>query len=51
MVFGPTKGETTLSANGKRLRVEQGNLGQAGGFVVTERSEVRENGTLAQNSG
>lgn len=44
LIFGPTIGKTALLENGKRLRVEQVNLGRSGGFVATEGIEPRENG-------
>lgn len=48
LIFGPATGETELSANGKRLRVEQLNLGRSGGFVVAESNDVERNGDLVQ---
>lgn len=47
LVFGPTGGGIELSSNGKRLRVEQDNLGRAGGLFLQD-SPVRVDGVLPQ---
>lgn len=46
-MFGPTGGGIELSSNGKRLRVEQDNLGRAGGLFLQD-SPVRVDGVLPQ---
>lgn len=48
LIFGPTKGEIELSASGKRLRIEQPNVGRSGGFVMTEELNGKRNGGVGQ---
>ncbi|CAA7036312.1 unnamed protein product [Microthlaspi erraticum] len=51
LIFGLVHGNEAIemSANGKRLRVEQTSPGRSGGFVVTESSELAKNGALVEH--
>lgn len=43
LLFGPTRKEQELSASGKRLRVENENMGRSGGvFMIEPRAEVEQ---------
>lgn len=46
LVFGPVRGESGACSTGKRLRVDQGNVGRSGGaYVMGGVEEIREGST------
>lgn len=42
LIFGPVKGDLEMSATGKRLRVERGNVGRSGGSFANNSGGVVE---------
>lgn len=46
LVFGPTRGEVSLSESGKRLRVENADIGRSGGVFIERVEETRSESRL-----
>lgn len=50
LIFGPVRGEEEFSTSGKRLRVEQRNLGRPGGVFATGSASGNGNKSLGDGS-